>query len=455
MSHLHMSPEIEDESPLPEEIFSVNDLNRLVKSILESNFQSVWVKGEISNLAKPRSGHIYFSLKDEHAQVRCAMFRAQQRGINFDLKEGVEVLLQGTVSLYPDRGDYQIIATKMHLWGEGQLQQAFEALKLKLQKLGWFDDLHKKAIPKFPSHIGIVTSPTGDALQDILRMLRQRFPVVQVTVYPTLVQGKTCAQSIAAALSQANKHKKADVIILARGGGSLEDLWGFNEEIVAKAVFESDIPIVTGIGHEMDVTIADFVADLRAPTPTGAAQFVTPDKEELLTTINDYSRQLLRCIHRKIDMAGMKLDHTERRLVHPKDKINQYLDKLDIKSKQLIQGILSNIQLLENTFVKLNLSLYHQNPGKTLKPLNAQVAYHKQRLNQAMQQLLIAKENKMKQSFEVLNSLSPLNTLKRGYSITTDEKDKPITSVKQIKPKQIIVSQFEDGKVRSEVIGEV
>src|SRR3990167_11367189 len=257
------------------EVYTVSRLNNEVKFILEDRFPWVWVEGEISNFAAPHSGHWYFSLKDNTAQVRCAMFRGQQRKLIFTPKDGMHVLINARVSLYENRGEFQLIAESMEERGEGKLRRAFEMLKKKLETAGLFDPLHKKKLPSFPKQIGIITSETGAAIADILTILKRRFPSIPIIVYPTLVQGTLAAPSIVKALKTANRRNECDVIILARGGGSLEDLWAFNEEIVAYAIFESDIPIISGVGHEIDFTIADFVADVRAPTPSAAAEMIT------------------------------------------------------------------------------------------------------------------------------------------------------------------------------------
>lgn len=442
----------QEENPLPEEIFSVSDINRLVKSTLEANFQNIWIKGEISNLSKPRSGHLYFTLKDESAQIRCAMFKSHQRKANFEIQEGLEVLVEGLLSLYTERGDYQLIATRINLWGEGQLQQAFDALKLKLQNLGWFDEARKKPIPTFPKHIGIVTSATGDALQDILRILRQRYPIAPVTLYSTLVQGKQSAPSIANAIIKANQQAQADVLIVARGGGSLEDLWGFNEEMVAKAIFESQIPIVTGIGHEMDFTISDFVADLRAPTPTGAAQFITPDQNDLLIHLKNLEKQLLSLMQRKIDVSLMQLDYIEKRLIHPKQKIQQHIDKCDHCIKQLKNALFLILQSSSNQIKTLQISLQHQNPAQKITQNLETVAIHKKQIEKQMSQLLFQKEEQMKQYFELLNALNPLNTLKRGFSVTLDENNRPVRSVDTLTVDSILQTRLLNGIVKSKIL---
>ena len=269
--------------PKTTQVISVSDLNRTTRQLLEEAYGSIWIQGELSNVAKPRSGHVYFSLKDEFSQVRCALFK-NKSGLTFDPCDGLQVVAKATVSLYEPRGDYQLIISQLILGGEGALQRAFELLKNKLDKAGLFDLKNKKPIPKFPQKIAVITSPTSAAIRDILTVLNRRYPIAEVCIYPTLVQGADAARNIIQALELANKHFYCDVIILARGGGSLEDLWPFNEEGVAKAIAQSVIPIISGIGHEPDVTIADFVADLRAATPTAAAEHAVPNIVDIQCT---------------------------------------------------------------------------------------------------------------------------------------------------------------------------
>jgi exodeoxyribonuclease VII large subunit len=265
---------------------SVSELNRQVKALLEQGLAKLWVEGEISNLARPPSGHLYFSLKDESSQIRCAWFRQRQRGPTINLENGDQVLVFGRVSIYEARGDYQLIVEQLEDAGEGELRRRFEALKKKLSAEGLFDEEAKQDLPGLPGRIGVVTSPSGAAIRDIITVLNRRFPSIPVLIYPTLVQGETAATLIADAIATAVTRDECDVLIVARGGGSLEDLWSFNEEIVARAIYECPIPVVSAVGHEVDFTIADFVADVRAPTPSGAAELVVPDQAEWLRSLN-------------------------------------------------------------------------------------------------------------------------------------------------------------------------
>ena len=264
------------------EIFTVSDLNREARELLEGHFPLVWVEGEISNLARPSSGHIYFSLKDEAAQVRCAMFKMRNRLLNFQPENGQQVLARARISLYEARGDFQLIIEHMEETGDGALRRQFELLKHKLFEEGLFDESHKRELPSLPTRLGVITSPSGAAIRDILSVLKRRFPGIPILIYPVPVQGNEAPPAIIDAIKTAGIRKDCDLLILARGGGSLEDLWAFNDESVARAIYHCPIPVVTGIGHEIDFTIADFVADFRAPTPSAAAEYISPDQNEWL-----------------------------------------------------------------------------------------------------------------------------------------------------------------------------
>ncbi len=387
-------------------VLTVGQLNLAARARLEEVFGLVWVKGELSNVALPRSGHIYFTLKDAHAQVRCAMFKGSNRHLDFTPKDGLAVVIRAQVSIYEERGDYQLIVTQMEEWGQGALQKAFEALKAKLQAEGLFEQSLKKQLPAYPKHIGIVTSHTGAAIQDILSVLKRRYPIAQVTIYHTQVQGKTAAKDIVKAIELANIHKEADVLVIARGGGSLEDLWCFNEEIVARAIYASALPTVTGIGHEVDFTIADFVADLRAPTPSAAAETITPDSVELIALFENKKHRLMQAMKRKLDFAAQRLDSLEKQMIHPGMVIQQAFQLCEHLNKQL--ALLIN-NILEKAQNKLGI-------------LSAR-----------------------------LNAISPLATLGRGYAIVTDENAAVIQDINQVQINQKVVTQLHNGKFSSVV----
>lgn len=382
-------------------ILTVRQLNQTTRSILEKTFGRVWIKGELSNVSLPASGHMYFTLKDEAAQVRCAFFKNNRRANGLKPKDGMAVLVQAEVSLYEPRGDYQLIVSHMEEWGLGTLQQAFEALKAKLQQEGLFAPEHKKELPNFPRHIGVVTSHSGAALQDILSVLKRRYPLAPITLYATQVQGKTAAADIARAIALANEHNKAEVLIVARGGGSLEDLWCFNEEIVARSIFKSVIPIVTGVGHEVDFTIADFVADHRAPTPSVAAETITPDIIALQALLQQYSQDLTHTIKRKIQSFSQRVDYLEKCLKHPGQILKEKLQHTDHLLKRLV------------------LLMQHR------------LTHQKQKLA-----YLAGK----------LDTLSPLATLGRGYAIVQDEAGSVVQSTKQVKIGQSLRTRVKEGE---------
>jgi len=338
------------------EVLTVSALNRLVRQLIEDALGTLMVEGEISNLARPSSGHIYFSLKDANAQVRCAMFRQSTRRLGFEPDNGLQVLVRARVGLYEPRGEYQLVVEHMEPAGAGALRQRFEALKAKLAAEGLFDQERKRPLPRIPSRIGVITSPTGAALRDVLIALRRRLPAVEVLIYPTSVQGEKAAPEIVAALTRASKRQECDLLILTRGGGSLEDLWPFNEEIVARAIVESTVPVITGVGHETDFTIADFVADLRAPTPSQAAELAVPDGVSYIGRLAGVSASLERFLRRRLRDEQRLLDTLLHRLgrTHPgvivRDR-QQRLDEIETRLKrairQTMQAIVTRARLIE------------------------------------------------------------------------------------------------------------
>lgn len=389
-------------------IFTVSELNRSARYLLEDRFPSIWVEGEISNLVQHASGHWYFSLKDHAAQVRCAMFRSANQHLNFKVENGISVLVQAKVSLYENRGDFQLIVDHMEDAGLGLLQRKFEELKNKLEKQGLFATDHKKKLPEFPKTIGVITSPTGAAIRDILQILKRRYAIAHIIVYPTLVQGDLAADQIVEAIQVANQRGECDVIILARGGGSLEDLWPFNEEKVAHAIFESQLPIVTGIGHEIDFTIADFVADVRAPTPSAAAEMISPNQESLLSHLKQMQKRLIYNIQKPLDHVKKELIHLQKRLIqcHPKNQIEQQMQRIDRCEKALIQA---QMRIIEN------------------------------------------KKNKLTILARAFNAMSPLNTLERGYSILMDKEEHVIYKTQQVKKGTEITARLSDGTIHCQV----
>jgi exodeoxyribonuclease VII large subunit len=390
-------------------ILTVSELTRMVKGLLESSYPDIWISGEVSNYTKASSGHMYFTLKDERSVIRTVLFKGHQKGIRFEIENGLKLIVHGSLSVFEKRGEYQIIADFAEPEGLGALQLAFEQLKEKLQKEGLFDESRKTPIPVFPDTIGVVTSETGAAIRDILNVIRRRHSGVRIIIYPTLVQGNEAAQSISRTIRKANDREEVDVLILSRGGGSIEDLWPFNEETVARAIFNSSIPIISGVGHEIDFTIADFVADVRAPTPSAAAELVVRNKMELIKTYADLRRRLLDTMTRFIQNRGEALSRFS--LDTLQDRIVRVL-----REKQMI---LDELTKLLSTAIQMHLS----------------------RLRSRFEKLV-----------GQLDVLSPLATLSRGYSITSKMRDgKTVKSATDVEPGDTITTLLTDGTVYSRV----
>lgn len=351
---------------LEQKVLKVSQINLLAKKILEANFTHVLVIGEISNLVKPSSGHLYFSLKDETAQVRAVMFRQYNLGLKFIPQNGTQVIVTAEVSLYEARGDYQLIVSRMELAGAGILHAKFLQLKAKLAADGLFDAQHKKPLPKLPAAIGVITSPTGAVIRDVLHVLKRRFPSVEVIIYPVLVQGQEAAPDIVVALQRANVHKECEVLILARGGGSIEDLWPFNEEEVARAIFASHIPIISAIGHETDFTIADFVADVRAPTPSAAAELAVPDQQELLQTLENLKRRLVSLMQHKLQHLHVLFTSLKNRLRHPAYYLAEKSQRLDDYERRLGLAMRHRLVYYKQHLAKISAALSAINPLATL-----------------------------------------------------------------------------------------
>ena len=378
------------------EVLSVADLNQVARQLLEGEFPNIWVEGEVSNFVEPSSGHWYFTLKDATAQIRCVMFRNRNRAQRTKLQDGSKVLLRGKLSLYEGRGDFQLLVDTLEDIGDGELLRAFEQLKVKLEKEGLFNAENKKSIPSVPKHVGVITSPSGAAIRDVLNILERRFPAIKVSILPVQVQGKEAVRQIREALLFANDYKifPFDVLLLTRGGGSLEDLWPFSSEIVARTIAEIDIPIVSAIGHETDTSIADFVADLRAPTPSAAAELISPDQQEWAYNLDRIQKTLTRRISITLRNYVAQMEHLGKRLQHPRQRLrelNQQIDNLELRllSKSRFDAAARQIDSIQDELIdKINMKMSEQN-------------------------------NCVINLIQRLHTLSPLATLKRGYSITT------------------------------------
>jgi exodeoxyribonuclease VII large subunit len=403
------------------DILSVSQLNRKAKQLLETHLPLLWVEGELSNVSQPSSGHWYFTLKDDQAQVRCAMFRNRNLLVRLKPLQGQHVLLRARVSLYEGRGDYQLIAEHMEEAGTGALQRAFDELKIKLASEGLFDEALKKSLPSLPKHIAVITSSTGAAVRDILSVLARRFPAIPVSVLPVPVQGKEAAPQIVKAIELANRAGIFDVIVVARGGGSLEDLWPFNEEIVARAIHHSVLPIVSAVGHETDFTIADLVADLRAPTPSAAAELITPDGEAWLENFIGLEILLEDAMERRLTNARQKLEWLRARLRHPGERLQQQAQRLDGLEIRLQRAFKHELRDLQRRLQSLVLRQKLLQPSQRLQQLNRQVTQHLKQLRDCTQQQLQMRKQRLSETVRVLQTVSPLKTLERGYSITTRE----------------------------------
>ena len=439
---------------MADNIYSVSQLNQSVRLMLENQLGAVWLTGEISNFSQPVSGHWYLSLKDENAQVRCAMFRMKNLRVSFRPTNGMQVLVRANVSLYEPRGDYQLIIESMHLAGEGLLMQQFEALKLKLAAEGLFAQHLKKNLPHFSKAVGIITSKTGAALQDILHILQRRDPSLKIIIYPTAVQGKDAATDIAQMIELANQRQEVDVLIVGRGGGSLEDLWCFNEEIVARAIFHSHLPVISAVGHETDVTIADFVADLRAPTPSAPAELVSRNQTELLQQLQ-YRRQRLEiALDRLFAEKRQKLKHLSLRLhnQHPQAQLRIQQQLITQLSHRLQQSLRHRWQKKAENLTALSIRLYKNPLPLRIQQYEQQLEQLKVRLNSHMNLTLSLQQKQLAHLCGKLDSLSPLKVLARGYSITQNQQNFTIRSMKDVNVGEQIKTRLPDGDIISQVI---
>ncbi|MBT8085021.1 MAG: exodeoxyribonuclease VII large subunit [Woeseia sp.] len=400
---------------------TVSELNRQAKTLLERGLARVWVEGELSNLARPASGHVYFTLKDKSAQVRCAFFRQRQRGPTLGLSDGDQMLALGRVSLYEARGDYQLIIERLEPAGEGELRRRFELLKRKLAAEGLFDEDLKRPLPAVPRRIGVITSPSGAAIRDVLTVLQRRFPVVPVTIYPSAVQGDAAPGELLRALQAAVRRAECDVLILCRGGGSLEDLWAFNDEALARAIRQSPIPVISAVGHEVDFTIADFVADLRAPTPSGAAELVVPDRIEWLRGLANLTGTLSSLMRRQLEEEAQTLDWLAKRLAQssPITTVARQAERMKNSRIRLAIAIRHAVAATNHRAVQLNARLLRQSPAMQLERDGWQFRDLRARLGSAGHKLIDNLQQRLKLNARALNAVSPLATLERGYAIVS------------------------------------
>lgn len=438
------------------DVYTVSQLNAEVRETLELAFpRSVWVEGELSNVARPSSGHIYFTLKDHQAQVRCAMFRGRNSALSFVPTNGMQVLARARVGLYDGRGEYQLVVEFLEESGDGALRRAFEQLKQKLDAEGLFDPARKRPLPALPRAIGVITSPTGAAIRDILSVLRRRFPAMPLIIYPVPVQGDGAAAQIAAAISVANARKDSDVLLVARGGGSLEDLWAFNEEVVARAIAGSELPIITGIGHEIDFTIADFCADVRAPTPSAAAELLTPDQNEwrqrvlrIAQRLELRQRELLSRWQRQLAWLTKRLDQQ-----HPRQRLLQRMQRIDELEQRLYRAQRAHLRALQQRIVTATARLHRHAPDQQLARLAERRRYLYQRLRRSMAQRLERERQQLAAVGRALDTVSPLATLSRGYSVLTRSADGTVVTVAdQLQAGERVNARLHRGRVECTVI---
>lgn len=435
---------------LDRDVLTVSQLNGRARVLLEDVFRSVWVEGEISNLARPASGHMYFTLKDSGAQVRCALFRQSATRVRQALRDGMAVRVRGKVSLFEGRGDYQLILDTVEPAGDGALRLAFEALKEKLGAEGLFSTDSKRALPAHPQRIGIITSPTGAVIRDIISVFARRAPQVELNLIPTAVQGREAIAQIVRAIRLADS-RGFDALILARGGGSLEDLWCFNEEAVARAVAACKTPIVSAVGHETDVSISDFVADVRAPTPSAAAELLAPDNSGLQHRLDGLQRRLTLRMQNRLVHDRLRLESLIRRLRHPGERLRQQAQRLDDLDMRLRRAFLHNLNQRHERLVRLETRLAAQHPGRTLALLGQRLDSLAERLPRAMRDVLKDRRQRFQAQLQTLQIVSPLATLARGYSILLDEQGQAIRSAEQTRNGQRLTARLNEGELQVRV----
>ena len=410
----------------PQHVYEITELNQKIKKLLEGSFPFLWISGEISNLRVPSSGHCYFTLKDPHSQISAVMFRTQIRSLKFKPEDGLSIIGLGRISVYEPRGSYQIIFEYLEPKGIGGLQIAFAKLKQKLSDEGLFEAHHKVTVPALPRKISIVTSPTGAAIRDFIKVAQRRFPNMPLEVVPVSVQGIRSPGEIVQAIGMLNFIGQTDVIILARGGGSIEDLAAFNDEQVARAIFASVIPVVSAIGHETDFTIADFVADLRAPTPSAAAEIVVPSKTELEHQLDSVNQKLYKTMSITLQSLNNKIESLSSRIVHPQRRVQDMRIRLDDYSMRLASSVATNMTRKREILAYSHQMLIHLSPAKTAAAMKDRVCEHYRALVGCMTQLIRDGRIKTARNVSMLDALNPMAILQRGYSVTRTRPDQTI-----------------------------
>lgn len=430
-------------------ILTPSSLNRLVRDLLGDALPQVWIEGELSNVAKPASGHLYFTLKDSGAQVRCAMFKMKASALRFRPADGMQVLLRAKVGLYEPRGEFQLVAEYMEPAGEGALQREFEQLKARLDAEGLFDPARKRALPAYARRIGVITSATGAAVRDVLSVLARRWPLADVEVLPVPVQGREAPPAIVAMLRKASASARYDVLLLTRGGGSLEDLWAFNEETVARAIHASAVPVVSAVGHEIDFSIADFIADLRAPTPSAAAELLVPDAVAVNRHLQQLQQRLATLQQRQLQAHSQRLDHLLARLQaqRPQARLARDGERLQHLRHRLMVVLREQNQQRRTRLERVHARLLSRHPGAQLPLLRRRLAEQDQRLHRAIAQILERHRTALRHAGHALQSISPLATLERGYAIVFDADGIVLRSVKNVVPGTPLRARLADGEL--------
>ena len=433
----------------PRHILTPSTLNRLVRGLLEDALPLVWIEGELSNVARPASGHLYFTLKDSGAQVRCAMFRPKSAALRFKPIDGMQVLLRARVGLYEPRGEFQLVAEHMEPAGEGVLQREFERLKAQLDAEGLFDAARKRALPRYARRIGVVTSATGAAIRDVLSVLARRWPLAEVDVLPVPVQGREAPPAIVAMLKKASASARYDVLLVTRGGGSLEDLWAFNDEAVARAIHACAVPVVSAVGHEVDFSIADFVADLRAPTPSAAAELLVPDAQATLRHLRQLRQRLALLEQRRLQSLGQRVDHLFARLQaqRPQARLARDRERLAHLHHRLLAVLRERQQGERNRLERLHARLLARHPQQRLPLLRRQLAEQSQRLRHAIARQLERERHALEQAARTLQAVSPLATLERGYAILLDANGNVVRSTSGVEPGAGLQARLADGSL--------
>lgn len=441
----------EPKSLSPEEAaFTVSSLNQVIKSKLEGGLSNIWLKGEISNFKAHSSGHFYFSLKDKESQISAVMFRGLNSKLRFRPKDGLEVLVRGKITVYSPRGSYQVLCETMEPLGQGSLKEDFEKLKLKLKSEGLFDSDHKKALPFLPFHIALVTSPTSAAVQDMLQVLKRRHPAAQITVFPCLTQGEKAAPDIIRALDLAERTLGVEVVLLSRGGGSLEDMWCFNDEALARKIFDLKLPVISGVGHEIDFTIADFVADLRAPTPSAAAELVCKNVDEVRERLTQNKRALKYTVLQIIKIHKNEIQHFTKRIVDPRRKLSDIRFRVDDLVLRMERKLGSSFSFEKNRVKSFQqrLELF----SKSLSPRKDSLLVLKKRLLRSEESQLFQKKSGLLNLEKMMKALNPFGVLERGYSIVRDEKGKIVRAALELKKEDKLNIQFAKGEVESKIL---